>query len=151
MTPSRAVRDVATHLARSEKHEQVARALHDTVSNEWAAVCYFYASYHIVKASLLVDPVFADLTRLKNIHHLLVPDHRSPDFHQARKHSNDLGVNEVTGLLYDNVGAEYRLLHSASVQVRYHDRLATSLDDCLAHFALIKQEYEAGKLVTSTQ
>jgi hypothetical protein len=138
-----------THLSRARQHETVADALGE---NEWAAVPYFYAAYHIVKCALIEDPIFDDVTRLHGKHYDLVPDDRYTDRHKGRKVSSsgrEWGINELVYLMYPSVVGAYERLHQASIDVRYRAGLrgATSdLRDCLTK---IRDAYEQGQMRAS--
>jgi len=148
MTQSRDIRDVSTHIHRADRHFKVGNALH-AAGDEWAVVCYFYSAYHTVKAALLTDPVFSDLSALKSINANLTPDDRLSTRHQGIRGLNSpvLGINEIVALLYPSIAAEYRLLHTASVQVRYKDCLAMTLDDCRDYALLVREAFDTGILV----
>ena len=53
------------------------------IRSQWYAVSYFYAAFHTVRASLMVDPVFSDLARLKQHNENWTPDDRWNGHHQA--------------------------------------------------------------------
>lgn len=148
MAQSRDIRDVSTHIRRADRHFKVGDALH-AAGDEWAAVCFFYSAYHVVKAALLTDAVFDDIGALKALNTNLTPDDRYSTRHQGARglSSPVLGINEIVGLLYPGVAAQYRLLHMASVQVRYKDSLATTLDDCKEYSLAVRDAFETGQLV----
>lgn len=89
------------------------------VSVDWAAVAYFYSSYHAVKHALAVDPVFDNIADLKKLNPNLMPDDRYPTTHKVRRNQPGFGVNELVQLLYPTHIKEYEKLHQSSIRVRY--------------------------------
>lgn len=149
MSNVRTVRDVPTHIARAEEHEQAGDRLY-ALGDDWSAVCYFYAAYHLVKAALNADPIFSSLSDLQAIHRLLTLDARFAEHHSGGLGANgrSLGVNEIVFQLYKNVRTPYTRLHMASCHVRYGRGLEslsaqTSLDD----FKAVKKDYVGGLIV----
>ena len=136
-------------LSRAACHDAAAQLL-DEWGEEWAAVAYFYASYHRVRAAILVDPVFDSLVDLTNVDARISGQNR-----EFRRHAGpivggrrDIGVNDLVRTLYRPIYAEYLVLHDASVKVRYGrgisgDRLA----GVRACWSTVKHEYDAGALV----
>jgi hypothetical protein len=121
-----------TGQSRAALHTQVGEALQAAASSEWAAVCYFYAAYHLAIEAIRRDPVFDDPTRLSKLNPALTPEDRFTKRHHPRKngaHGREWGVNELVLLLYDQkVAAAYDKLHYASVEVRYGTGLSSPLD-----------------------
>lgn len=140
----------ATHVQRADRHFVVGETL-EQAGDEWAAVCYFYSAYHLLKAALQVDPVFDDLPRLASINRNLTIDDRHCSRHQGSRglQSPVLGLNEVVGLLYPGISTEYRLLHAASVQVRYKAHLNTRVVDCRSYLGVIRKQFDEGQLAYS--
>ncbi|WP_426624334.1 hypothetical protein ACPPVW_17495 [Leifsonia sp. McL0607] len=123
------------------------------ISSQWYAVSYFYAAFHTVRASLMEDPVFSDLSRLKSYNEAWIPDDRFNEHHQARRGShgqNPPGVSDMVKMLYPQIAVEYVQLHSASVAVRYGFGLAAYDADALATaFDTIAKAAAAGRLVAT--
>jgi hypothetical protein len=121
------------------------------IPNQWYAVCYFYAAYHCVRAALLEDPVFKDLTRLKSFDANLIPDDRFNGHHAGRLSGSGPrkpGVSDMVKLFYPDIAIQYERLHGASVAVRYGFGLSAYQPNVLAaDFAHIAQASTAGKLV----
>ena len=124
-------------------------ALEDA-GDEWAAVPLFYAGYHLVKAALLIDPIWTDAPRRVGIHMELTPDDKLVTRHHGRKISGDgrrWGINEIVLLLYAHIVAPYERLHQASIQVRYGAGLpAGALPSLRVDIDSIKAESDAGTL-----
>lgn len=113
------IHDIATCVSRSEEHGKLATLMFET-GQEWAAVCAFYSAYHLVRASLMTDPVFDDLERLRKISPKIFPEDRTVSKHsKGGLSSASFGVNELVSFLYPAVRARYARLHVASNQVRY--------------------------------
>lgn len=109
------------HRARAVSHAAVGRTLAE-VHHEWAAVPLFYAAYHLVKLSLLRDPVWEHPTGLSRINVDLMPEDRFTARHRGRRRSGqarEWGVNELVQVLYKPVVLPYERLHQASILVRY--------------------------------
>jgi hypothetical protein len=135
----------SAHVSRAERHFKVGCALHDA-GDEWAAVCYFYAAYHLVKAAMLVDPIFQDPAKCAAKHADLNMEDRFTDRHQVRRSGGSgrgWGVNDLVLLLYRSIAGDYDRLHQASVSVRYRQglpadalpALRASVDNIFAAFA----------------
>ena len=136
------------HLRRSEHHKRVGDALDTTVGEEWAAVCYFYAAYHLARHALRTDPIFDDVTALQRIQRDLLPDHRETEKHQGRfrrEGPRDYGINELLLTLYPKVVGKYEKLHQASIAVRYDGGL-TGLTTALvrSYFDEVEDGYRSG-------
>jgi hypothetical protein len=90
--------------------------------DEWGAVPLFYCSYHLARAALIRDPIFADLPRLKAVNSDLTPDERYTARHHGRRGSaiaKQWGLNELVALLYPRFSHDYEVMHQASIDVRY--------------------------------
>src|SRR4051812_9416111 len=70
------------HLKRAERHKKIGDLLAGA-GDEWAAVPWFYSAYHLVKAALLVDPIFDDLRALSAISVDLIPQDRFTNRHNG--------------------------------------------------------------------
>lgn len=117
--------DRGVHVRRAERHFKVGCALEEA-GDEWAAVCFFYAAYHLVKAAMIADPLFDDPGKCAAKHADLNIDDRHTDRHQVRKSKEagrGWGVNDLVLLLYKGIVGDYDRLHQASVSVRYRDGL----------------------------
>lgn len=121
------------------------------IGNQWFAVAYFYAGYHIVRASLIQDPVFKDLARLHAVNPTWAPEDRFNTHHTARRapgHPVPPGVRDMVNALYLDVQIEYARLHSASVAVRYDIGLDGYDPAVLANdFSMISAAAMEGRLV----
>ena len=113
---------------------------------EWATVAYFYSAYHLVCAALLTDPIFSDLTALKDRNSDWIPDDRYNRHHQQRKNSKTQGPgvrDMVDGLYPKSVRNSYFILHDSSINIRYHlghldvpaTDLEKELDDIFDYFS----------------
>lgn len=138
------------HLERAEHHRQVGEALSSAASHPWAAVPYFYSAYHLMKHSLLVDPVFGDLERLRTIHPELTADDRFATVHQARKSPagpRAFGVNDLVLKLYRGSAGAYDKLHKASCAVRYDNGLDIPLERVLEAYERVRLAHANAELV----
>lgn len=138
------------HVRRAGRHYDVGVALHEAGNDEWAAVCYFYAGYHYVKAAMLRDPLFDDPAKCSAKHLDLNTDDRYTDRHQVRK-SRDAGrgwgVNDLVLLLYRGIVGDYERLHTASVDVRYRDGLLPeALPALRSNIDNIRAAFDAGQI-----
>lgn len=90
----------AEHQTRAVELAGEAGRLHE-IGAEWAAVAYFYSAYHRVRAALLDDPVFDDMSRLKRVDPQLLPSDRDTAFHTGRRRGQapEFGVNDLVLLL----------------------------------------------------
>lgn len=132
------------HVARAAKHKTVGQALSDpTISNEWAAVCYFYSAYHLVKAALVSDSLFDDMASLKAIDPNLVPEDRLASKHQVRRRGTGFGVNDLVRLVYPSINSAYLELHGQSIGVRYERGTSVPLDDLAEDLAEIETEFKS--------
>lgn len=82
--PSSPPLPAAEHQRRASRHTTVGRAL-DDAGDEWAGVVYSYAAYLLVKAALLNDPLWSDVSAMHGKHHDLVRDDRLTTRHHGRK------------------------------------------------------------------
>lgn len=142
--------DSEAHRRRAAEHERVGNALADA-SHEWAAVCYFYAAYHIVKAALLDDPIFDAVDTCQAKHPDLMPEDRYVSRHKGRRNTSagrEWGVNELVLQLYRAAAGDYDKLHQASNDVRYHDGLTGTVQDIRNLFERFKGKVERGILST---
>ena len=136
-------------LSRAACHDAAAQLL-DERGEEWAAVAYFYASYHRVRAAILVDPVFDSLVDLPKVDPRISVQHREISRHEGRivGGRRDIGVNDLVRTLYRPIYAEYLVLHDASVKVRYGRGIsADRLAGVRACWSTVKHQYDAGALV----
>lgn len=134
------------HLERAAQH----RAAGDTVAGgerpEWAAVCYFYAAYHLALYCIQSDPIFEDPKALARVDVNLTMEDRFTRRHKARIRQDvppEWGVNALVRALYGmHIGSIYERLHQASVIVRYKGGLPADAD--VARFAEYLEEIEQG-------
>jgi hypothetical protein len=141
--------DLTDHESRSEHHRRVAAKLFSE-REEWAAVAYFYASLHLVKAALLVDPIFDDRAALQAKHALLSARHRTCSRHRGTftGGTKSCGLTDLVDLLYQQVSVHYEALFTASLDVRYNRGLRRpSLASLREDEVLIHAKYAAGRLV----
>lgn len=119
--------------------------------DEWFAVCYFYASYHLVKAAMMVDPIFGNPTDLSTVDVNLTPASRWTTHHQGRVQKGgprDFGINDIVVKLYNDISIEYRRLHMASVNVRYSSGLGVIAPTTVqADWQAVRSAYDAGTIV----
>lgn len=109
------------HRDRAGRHLVIGEAL-ESAGDEWAVVPLFYASYHLVKAALLIDPIWDDANRRTAVHVELTPADRFVTRHHGRRvtgNGRHWGINELVLKLYPVIVQEYERLHQASIQVRY--------------------------------
>lgn len=150
---TRPVLQVADHAARAVAHHQTADSLLAR-GEEWAAVCYFYASLHRIRAALLDDPIFRDPSQLAAKHAALRPAdaHCTKHMGYTRRLSNGgsrkiWGLNELASLFYPVIAPGYELLYNSSLEVRYQHGLATlSLQGAGKHADLIRDDFLSGNL-----
>jgi hypothetical protein len=139
------------HAERALVHEASALLL-TPHSTDWATVAYFYSAYHLVKASLLRDPIFTDPTLCSNKDASLMMEDRLVTRHHGKRPrggAREWGVNELVNLLYKPIWVSYEQLHQASVDARYYGGAKASITDVHAAHAAIKDEFVAGRLVAS--
>jgi len=143
---------VVEHCQRATHHAHVGRALAATGEEQWAAVCFFYAAYHLVKAALTSDSVFADPTRLSRLNPELTPADQAVSRHKGRRQSangREWGVNELVALLYPGFARAYERLHQASIDVRYYGGLRATAADLECSLKQIEDGYAAGLLAAA--
>ena len=136
------------HASRAARHRKIGDAL-AAAGDEWAAVCYFYSAYHLVRRALLVDPVFDTLERAQAKHPDLLPEDRSIGRHSGRKRTSagrEWGVNELVLRLYPQIASAYDRLHQASIDVRYQNGLRTTLAPIVQSLEHVEREAAAGTL-----
>lgn len=120
------------HVARAERHAEVGHALRSAANDEWAAVPFFYAGYHLMRAALLEDPIFDEVALLVAKSPKLTMEDRLAEHHRARRNSGQgLGVNDLVLLLYRPYAGSYERLHQASISVRYGAGLPDGALDAL--------------------
>lgn len=137
------------HLTRAREHEQVGDALKDAVGNEWAAVCYFYSAYHLVRAALVADPIFDSMARLKaKSSHLMPSDRYTDSHHGSRAPGMNFGVNELVNLLYPQILQSYEFLHQASIAVRYDTGLRFDLTNVRGRLDAVIAASDSGLAAT---
>jgi hypothetical protein len=144
---------VADHEARALEHDRVAELLF-RADEDWAAVAYFYAGLHRVRAALLADPIFSDATALRAKHHMLTHRDRHCTKHTGHfRERNGVrikvwGLNELVSVLYPQAAVPYEALYRASIDVRYERGLArTSLAALRGDAEQIRDAYTSGGLV----
>jgi hypothetical protein len=148
MSSSPSIRTAVKCVERADAFQMSAGKLH-AAGDEWFAVCYFYAAYHLVRAAFIADPVFDSIKALAEIDGRLVMEDRFIERHQGRVdgRTRTLGVNDVVRMLYPAITVEYRRLHAASIAVRYSEGLRTIAPaTVLADYAVVRGAYDAGKL-----
>lgn len=132
------------HTQRAKRHLKVAKAL-DSAGDEWAAVCYFYAAYHLIRGALLSDPIFNELGRCQSKHADLLPEDRFTARHKGRRNTSagrEWGLNELTQILYPHISQSYERLHQASIDVRYGKGLRGTLEPLRLAIAAIEKAAE---------
>lgn len=115
------LKDPSECRARASEHEKLAVIL-ASAPHEWAAVAYFYSTYHHVRAALIADPIFTDIGRLQAKNSSLIPDDRWVARHKGRRGAKvqpEFGINELVAILYPTYHVDYEVLHQASLEVRY--------------------------------
>lgn len=124
---------------RARYHREAGSALHESADHQWAAVCYFYSAYHLVRAALAADSIFDDWDALRAVDPRLIPDDRFATKHQMRRGSErDFGVKDLVEVLYPEIKIQYAELHGASVGVRYKNGINIPLDDLSADLSEIE-------------
>jgi hypothetical protein len=142
------LRTAESCLRRAVKTKETADALWES-GDEWAAVCYFYAAYHAMKAALIEDPVFDSLTDLAKHSPFLLLEDRFATKHNGYFGAGvrRMGVNDIVVSLYPTVAAEYVRLHIASVGVRYGNGLAPiTLQSVRNDYDAVIGAYQSGEL-----
>ena len=143
-------------IKRSDKMQTTASNLRSD-DDEWFAVCYFYAAYHVIRAALLEDPVFNSLKRLgqvstKHRMNLTMAD-RDTQRHTGRKTpgaARSVGINDLVRILYPESNVAYHQLHGASVDVRYKSGLSrVDAGSAQENYLAVAEAYRAGRLVAA--
>lgn len=135
------------HTRRVQSHIAAASLLR-AAQDEWAAVCYFYAVFHTVRAALLADSRLDSDASARSLHSRLSASSRHVDFHEGHP-SRGPGLNQVVRYVYPAIAAKYVLLHVKSVEVRYEDGLqATSIQDVARLASDVISHLEDAGLVT---
>lgn len=111
--------------------------------DEWAAVCWFYAAYHLVRASLQRDPRFDDPGQLAQMSARLCMDDRYAQRHKGRRGGAnvELGINDIVRLAYRDVRSPYERLHQASIDVRYESGLRATLEEVRAEYVKVRDHF----------
>jgi len=145
--PSSGTLSTEQHRDRAAHHAYVGDALAATGEPEWAAVCLFYAAYHLMRAALTSDAIFDEPTRLSRISPQLTPADRSTARHKGRKSTSngrEWGINELVFLLYRPLAGDYDRLHQASIDVRYGQGLRGDVADLRGNLTSIEDAYAGG-------
>ncbi|OIH95106.1 hypothetical protein [Curtobacterium sp. MCBA15_001] len=125
------------------------QSLHD-VGDEWAVVCYFYASYHLMRAAFIGDTIFDSVARLSAVDSRFTLADRFVAMHRGRKGDRERkpGVNDIVSKLYPQISFEYLELHQWSVNVRYNEGLepSASIADAKLYYERIRSAFDAGTL-----
>src|SRR6218665_3495824 len=104
----------------------------------WYAVASFYAAYQTVRASLMTDPIFDVLPRLRGHNPNWIANDRGNNHHQARRGRGQTAppaASDLLKTLYPQIAVEYTQLRSASIAVRYGIGLdGYHADDLVAAF-----------------
>ena len=139
-------------LTRAISMQQTAELLWNQ-GDDWFAVCYFYAGYHTVRAAIMTDPIFDDLSRLQAKAAWLTIEDRYASAHQgrvAKGQPRKAGVNDIVRLLYPDIAAEYVRLHMASVEVRYQEGLrAIHRESAKQDFVAVRSAYLERRLIAA--
>lgn len=138
----------AQHVERAAHHHLVGSALHESNDEEWAAVCYFYSAYHLLRGALTTDPIFNDLTALKRVDQNLMESDRWAEKHHVPKNVVGFGLNNLVSLIYPSVQASYHELHGASVNVRYERGLTFTLDALAESLEDVREQLETHPRLT---
>lgn len=103
------------HVARADRHKEVADFLAANGHYDWAAVALFYSALQWVHSSL------ADESSIPR-------DERHPRKHSAPPGVDGRGVNQLVRDLYPNIRDQYLSLFDMSRRTRYdYDKLAVSV------------------------
>lgn len=141
----------AGHQAAAVRNAKTATALLDA-GEEWAAVVYFYAVFHLVKASYIDDPIWDDEPRLIAKHAELTSEARfatNHNSHPSADGSRNWGSTDlVRYLLPGYIHKAYTALLIASYEVRYDGALSpnATLARCRQHWETINRAYWNGDL-----
>lgn len=146
---SKALSTAAKCVGRADAFVQTARSLHDD-ADEWAAVCYFYAAYHLVHAAFISDTIFDSVARLSAVDSRFTLADRFATMHRGRRNDRERkpGVNDLVSKLYPQISFEYLELHQWSVNVRYNDGLepSASIDAAQDYYERIRAAFDSGSL-----
>jgi len=149
MTSEPSIEQLEVRLDRVTQHLDAGDELFQR-GNEWSTVAYFYAAYHQMKVAMLEDPVFDDPDTLTSIHMALRQTDRDAAHHQGSPNKpggRSMGVTDIAIWVYRPYAANYRRLHSASVDVRYHCGVSQiSAETAKQDAYRILQAYKDGKL-----
>lgn len=102
-----------------------------------------------MKAALIEDPVFDNLTLLKSIDPRLTLEDRYPTNHKGRWGSGKFGLNELVQLLYPAKIGDYERLHQTSMGVRYGQGAIFPIEQIEGMAAGIRSARTEGMLVAS--
>lgn len=143
----------AEHLRRAKDHKAVGDILGEA-QHEWAAVTWFYSAYHLMRASLLVDPIFDDVRVLSRVNVDMTPETRFTSRHKGRRpmsgQAREWGLNDLVLKLYRPAAGSYERLHQASITVRYGAGLPKdALPSLTEALDKIHAMHDAGQLVTA--
>lgn len=140
--------DPAACAVRANAHAATARWLAKQ-NEEWSAVVFFYSAYHLVRASLIGDPIFNDFERLKKLNQHLIKEDRFTSRHKGRRNAREpqFGVNELVHLLYPSIRIDYEALHVASLSVRYGTGLVAPIEEIQRHATAVRSAFDSGHLV----
>lgn len=117
------------HVARAERHKEVADHLAGAGHHDWAAVALFYSAHQWVHSSLADEP---------GLH----KDERHPRKHTSPKGADKRGTNQMVRQIFKEISLSYASLFELSHRTRYdHDRLNDNMQDEIAYsFALIQYD-----------
>lgn len=139
---------VDEHCRFSEQHLKQGREIAQHCS-DWACVAYFYSAYHAMKAAILADPIFDDMTELKKLNPHLIPSDREAPVHKVRRGQPGFGVNNLVQLLYPSMTKSYEKLHQSSIGVRYGEGFVYPVEELEGISAGISKARVDGLLVAS--
>lgn len=142
---------IDTHVRRASVHCDAGDRLAASGEHEWAVVSYFYSAYHLIRASLINDPIFDDPTALSRVRTDLTPADRFTSAHHANKRSPNgraWGVNELVQVLYRSQTHNYERLHQGSIDVRYGSGLRGDAATFRGYLAGIQSAFDAGEICT---
>lgn len=120
-------------MARASSHEQAAIRLSGS-DEEWAAVCWFYSAYHLVRCAMRQDSRFDDPSALAKIDQRLCMEDRDTTRHKGRGGGTraEVGINDIVRLMYRDCRSAYHKLHQASIDVRYGEGLKAEMATLMA-------------------